>query len=291
MAFGQRLLAISLAAIYSSVTALRASPPVNATRLEANQTVAQVAVAQNSSSLPFNADQPAQVGHVTTLYYNDYNGQQAQTISAGAYTATAREADVYDSAGPLPKPKCDLQLNTKTSYPTDNRKVNLRLASIAVCDYIGGSYALPKCGAGENQVCELMLDVPMPNSDEHQEPFIGAAMALAAYSRICELGGSTDYQCQVHRSGKAVLAGLKRSADGVEFKNFDVAGILSTELYDAYHLHFSDVYLAQDGSSVYENTKFAQEQHNVLHWQHSPPNVHFCSSLACLAAAFINHNR
>lgn len=304
---------IAILALFSNTgAALRAGMPVNASAPPADLPVAQVHVASNASvnnasanasvlnvsaaKIPFNPHLDPAVGKVTTMYFNTYNGQQAQTIATGEWKPAAPEGDVWDGATMLPKPSCPLQLTSQTGYPTENRKKNLRLASIAVCQYLLSHTmdSLPKCGATQGEVCELMINIPAPNSDEHQEPHIGAAIALAAYSKICELGVATDYQCQVHRSGSAVLGGLKLTGvnpNRVQFKGFDVAGILDTELYDAYTLHFDYVYLAVDKKDEYEKTEFYQRQHDVLHWQHSPPQVAFCADLACLVTDFINSNR
>jgi len=273
----------------------------NGTRVAIAQASVARDLAHNASQnaslnhIGFDPVQPPAVGKVTTLYYSQTTGTEAQTISASSgFQAAAREPVVFSGHAALPEPSCPLQVTTKISYKTENRKVNQRLASIAVCDYLHGSTMndLPSCNAASGQVCELMVDLPMPNSDTHQEPYLGAAMALAAYSKVCSLIlGMHDYNCQVHRSGSAVLAGLLSSSDGVVLKGFEVPGILNTELNDAYHLHFEHVYLAQDRRGTYEETEFHKNQHDVLHWQHEPPQVYFCSNLACLIGQFINHDR
>lgn len=242
----------------------------------------------------FNPNQPAKVGKVTALYFSPRTENYAQTISTSGYSAANPDGDVFYGDFSLPKPSCPLQMTTQFNYKTENRKVNLRLAAIAVCDYLHGytMHDLPSCGAGSNEVCELMLDVPITNGDEYQEPYLGAAMALAAYSKICSLlSGMHDYNCRVHRSNSAVLAGLQRNSKNgtIHLSGYEVAGLLNMRLYEAYEMYFEHVFLAQQSVKTYEETEFHRRMHDFQHWQHFPPTIVWCDTLACLIDHFINH--
>merc|ERR1712232_694660 len=112
-----------------------------------------------------------------------------------------------------------------TNYPSDPRKVNLRLAEHAVCGMLafrdlGVKHPkVPDCHASTGQVCELAISIPAPSSDELQEPHIAAAIALAAYSKICALfAPGQEYQCEVHRGDWAVVAGLRLNGGDVQLK-------------------------------------------------------------------------
>jgi hypothetical protein len=178
-----------------------------------------------------------------------------------------------------------------TGYPTDRRKANLRLAELAICDRLqlrnlGAAHPpVPDCGAGEDQVCQLEISVPMPASDEHQEPYIAGAIALAAYSKVCALfnpGG--EWQCEVRRGNDAIFAGLNTA---LAFTGATIPGLLDLKLDDAYNLGLEEVVLAASSRGVYEQTKFYGDLSDVLAWQHTPPAVQFCDSLACLIAKYI----
>merc|ERR1719433_1859580 len=105
------------------------------------------------------------------------------------FTPAEKGEAVWWGATMLPEPLCKLRLRTQTNYPTETRDANMRLAEIAVCNYLASVYeSLPSCGESEDEVCELLLMVPFTSSDELQEPYTAAAVALAAYSKVCALG-------------------------------------------------------------------------------------------------------
>jgi len=235
------------------------------------------------------------VGKVFSLYYSSYSGEQATSVEAlGPYEPVEKkEVDKYVFAGSVmvPKPSCDLRLRSQTNYATDTRDANMRLAAIAICNYLGLA-ELPSCGAeGEHQACQLTMKVPFTSSDELQEPYTAAAVALAAYSKICALGKDeyTRDQCNIQRSGAAICAGLGIGGGGgaVHLTGLPSPGLLDLKLDDAYMLRFSKVFLAEESRSMYYETEFYHRLPDVLAWTHTPPEVIFCPDLNCLVSWFI----
>lgn len=265
-----------------------------------------VTAAHNATQerFPFSARVDPAVGKVFSLYYSSYSDAKATSVEAGEeYLPATRTGVVWDGAVMLREPGCPLQLRSTTNYPTDRRKANLRLAELAVCQLLEQRMqSLPGChgnAAGNNSesgsattaaVCELSVFVPMPSSDELQEPYIAAAMALAAYSRICALSQSSayeSYKCEVQRSMSAVCAGLELSGKDVQLRGLLLPGLLDLKLEDAYVLNLERVYLAEESRSPLEETEFYHDQGDVLKWKHAPPQVRFCANLACLVADYI----
>lgn len=251
-----------------------------------------VANASANASRPFTARVPPAVGKVFSLYYSSHSAAKATSVEAmETYTPAERGDKVWLGPTILPEPSCPLKLRSQTNYPTALRKANLRLAELAICDLLESKgRKLPSCGASEGKVCEMSVHVPMPASDEQQEPYIGAAMALAAYSKLCAIGtGSRDleYKCELQRSDAALCAGLALSNGHVQLKGLPSPGLLDLKLDDAYILKISNVYLASGNQREYHETKFYHNLPNVLKWSHTPPKVHFCQDLSCLERTFI----
>lgn len=233
------------------------------------------------------------VGKVFSLYYSSYSGEQATSVEATDTYSPVQKDDGYVFLGStmLPAPSCKLRLRTQTNYATDTRDANMRLAAIAICNYLASnSMELPSCNeTSEDQVCELMLMVPFTSSDELQEPYTAAAVALAAYSKICALGRDAynSYQCNIQRSGSVICAGLGLSGGSVHLTSLPSAGLLDLKLDDAYMLRFSKVFLAEESRSMYEETDFYYRLPDTLAWTHTPPEAVFCPDLDCLVSWFI----
>lgn len=179
------------------------------------------------------------VGKVFSLYYSHYSDEQASSVEAyeSDYTPQAKsDGYIFDRNTMLPAPSCSLRLRSQTNYPTDIRDANMRLAAIAICSRLSAHGAeLPSCGASGDQVCEMKMLVRMPSSDELQEPYIGAAVALAAYSKICALGRDpyNSYQCAIQRAGNAICAGLQMQGGSVTLRGLNSPGLLDLKLDDA----------------------------------------------------------
>jgi len=249
-----------------------------------------------SSNASSNASYPcppvrtdAAVGQVFSLYYSDGCGEQVSLVQAlDSYEPASRPEYVWHGATLLPKPSCALQLRSQSNYPQPNRKANLRLAELAVCELFGS--ALPSCGATDNQVCELMIKAPIPSSDDLQEPTVGAAIALVAYSQLCAMSQNSTYEhykCQIHGSEQAVCAGLQLQGGHVHFKGLETPGLLDLKLHDAYMLRLKDVTLAAESSDQYTKTEDYKNRPDVLSWSHYPPKIDFCQDLSCLVNKFI----
>lgn len=243
---------------------------------------------------PFNARVDPAVGKVFSLYYSSHSDAKATSVEVlESYAPADRVDQVWSGPVQLPEPPCNLQLRSQTNHPTDRRKANLRLAELAVCQLLElKGQELPGCGANEtakeHKACELTVHVPMPSNDEQQEPYIGAAIALAAYSKVCALGSKgNEEKCEVHRSETALCAGLDLIDKQVHLKNLPSPGLLDLKLDDAYILKFNHVYLAASNEAEYEETNFYNNLPNPLKWSHGPPEVHFCDDLDCLADHFM----
>lgn len=232
------------------------------------------------------------VGKVFSVYYSTTSDAQATSVEAlDEYRPVARESKTVwsgDGSRMLPTPSCPLQLISQTSYPSKNRVANLRLAELAVCELLGET-GVPSCGAKVGEVCQLKLLIPMTSSDKLQEPFTAAAAALVARSKLCALGKSSynSYQCEIKRASKGICAGLELRGESVELTGPSIPGLIQNKLQDAYVLQFSHVFLAAAIEDKYEQTEFHGKLTDVLAWQHTPPQVHFCRNLACLVSNFM----
>lgn len=263
----------------------------------ANATVNGTANTTIGNHWPYSCVNEPAVGKVCALYYSSSSDAKiTQIFAQDNYAPATRVGDVWQGARILPVPSCALQLKSMTNYPTDNRKANMRLAELAVCDLLkfrdlGAKHpAVPDCGAGEGQVCELEISAPLPGSDEHSEPFVGGALALAAYSKICALfeGPGNEYKCEVHRNDDAIMAGLSLVGAGApQLSGPTLPGLLDLKLDDAYTLRLTEVTLAESSKDVYARTEFHQNLPDVLHWQHTPPKISFCQDVQCLVNKFI----
>jgi len=252
---------------------------------------AAAANATHNASMPFSARAEPAIGKVWALYYSSYSDAQATSVEATEeYIAVAKNTEaVWAGSTMLPEPACGLQLRTQTNYPSANRKANLRLAELAICGLLFGNKA-PSCGASSNQVCQLKIFAPFPSSDEIQEPYLAASMALAAYSKICALRQSSAYnayKCQIHRSESAISAGLKLEGGSIKLSGMTSPGLLDLKLNDAYLLKMKYVYFAAESKTAFGQTDFSSDRHDVLKWQHEPPKVYFCGDLQCLVSSFI----
>eukprot|EP00927_Polykrikos_kofoidii_P013378 TRINITY_DN1582_c0_g1_i1.p1 TRINITY_DN1582_c0_g1~~TRINITY_DN1582_c0_g1_i1.p1 ORF type:complete len:333 (+),score=41.46 TRINITY_DN1582_c0_g1_i1:46-1044(+) len=244
---------------------------------------------------PYSCEKSAAVGKVCSLYYSSLSDEQITSVEAqNEYKPASRGGVVWHGASILPEPSCALQLRPLTPSPSDTRRANFRLAELAICELLarrdpGVKHPpVPQCGATEAQVCELQVSAPLSTSDELQEPYVAAAVALAAYSKICALfSPGEEYKCQVHRGDWAVTAGLQLRDGGVVLTGFQIEGLLDLKLDYAYGLFLKDVVIAADSKPIYEQTEFHRNLPDVLKWDHTPPSVSFCDDLSCLVHKFI----
>jgi len=242
---------------------------------------------------PYSCEDGPAVGKVCSLYYSSLSDSKRTSVEAQEeYKPASRVTDVWQGASMLPLPSCALQLRSVTNYPTDRRKANLRLAELAICGMLafrdlGVKHPkVPECGAGKDQVCELVISVPASSSDELQEPYIAAAIALAAYSKVCALFvPGQEYQCEVHRGDWAVVAGLRHTGGDVQLTGLSSPGLLQLKLDDAYGLYLKKVVLASESKPVYEETEFYRD--DKLNWPHTPPDISFCGDMQCLVQKHI----
>jgi len=238
--------------------------------------------------LPFSARTDAAVGKVWALYYSNYAGHKATSIEATeTYAPGTRGETPWHQGAPLPVPSCSLKLRTQTNYPTENREANLRLAEIAVCDYMAGTGgSVPGCGASGTQVCELSLMVPAPSDDGLFEPHNAAAMALVAYSRLCAIPKSAyeQGQCAVHSSEKAILGGLETSG---ALRALPSTGFIQLKMEAAYELGLTQVVLPSSSETDYHATTHHQNSTDVLKWTREPPAATFCGNFACVVQQFM----
>lgn len=264
---------------------------------------------KSSASWDFPNDctkEPA-LGKVCSLYYSSVTeAKMTAVLALDKYHKASRFDDIWLGNSRLPVPSCSLQLGGD-NYRIwgDLRKANLRLAELAVCDMLafrdlGAAHPpVPDCGANfsQGEVCELKMSAPMTSSDELHEPSTAAALALAAYSRICALfDPDEDYKCKVNLGNRALLAGLQVSGAGTEFGGVTSGvrltgldkGLLDIKLNDAYDLYLDEVIMAEDGKSTYEKTSFHAQRDDVLHWTHAPPRIDFCTDLHCLVDKYMN---
>eukprot|EP00930_Biecheleria_cincta_P033019 TRINITY_DN22873_c0_g1_i2.p1 TRINITY_DN22873_c0_g1~~TRINITY_DN22873_c0_g1_i2.p1 ORF type:complete len:325 (+),score=66.79 TRINITY_DN22873_c0_g1_i2:41-1015(+) len=252
------------------------------------------------------AKEPA-IGKVCSLYYSSVTeAKMTAVLATDGYHKASRFDDIWLGNSRLPVPSCALQLGGDNyGISGDNRKANLRLAELAVCDMLafrdlGAAHPkVPDCGANVSQgeVCELKMSAPMTTSDQLQEPYTAAALALAAYSRICALfDPSEDYKCKVNLGNKALLAGLQVSGAGTQLggatsgellTGVATPGLLDLKLKDAYDLYLEEVIMAEEGKSTYEGTDFHAKRNDVLLWTHAPPGISFCNDLHCLVQKYI----
>lgn len=248
-------------------------------------------VASNANaSAPFTARADPAVGKVWALYYSDAGGgHKATAVEAPdhfPYRRGTSAGDVWHGNSLLPSPSCQLRLVSQTRYPTANRKANLRLAEIAVCDYMG---SVPSCGGSGSDPCELKIKAPLPASDDLQEPHIGAAIALAAYSRLCALGRSEYEQegCRVHLGEVGVSGGLELAGDSVRIAKLPSSGFIDLKMDAAYELGFAKVLLPAASEDDFSETQFSANSTDVLKWSRTPPEVDFCGDLGCLVSKLI----
>merc|ERR1740121_1736591 len=134
------------------------------------------------------------------MYYSRDSGEYVSSVETGtSYKPARRPEYVWHGDQILPKPDCALQLSAK--FASDRRKANLRLAELAVCElYAARGSSPPPCNATDKEVCELEIKAPVPYDDKLQEPYIAAAMALVAWSKICALSQSSpydSYKCEI----------------------------------------------------------------------------------------------
>lgn len=249
----------------------------------------------NSTKTPFSPHKDPAVGKVFSLYYSSWQEAQATSVEVldteGYVAATRTHEDVWEGNQILPTPACGLQLVSRTNYPSDERKANLRYSEIAVCEYLHfNNKVLPSCGAdtAAGEVCQLTIWAPLPSDDKLQEPYIASSIALAAYSKICALGLSTyasDDVCKVHRSDVALCSSMKLVDNYIHLEGIHSPGRLDLKLDDAYLLNFLHVYLASADRDSFEKTRFNAA--TVLTFSHTPPSIHFCENFSCLVDALV----
>lgn len=257
----------------------------------------QYAVSRDKSDgrVPFSPRAEPEIGSVYALYYSSYSGHQATSVEAPTsasqpeyeYRAVPEESGyVFDPStdGMLPKPSCPLQVSSQTGYPSDIREANHRLVAILLCNFLASRMeSLPDCGHSTGQVCSLKLFAPLPASDL-QEPHLGMAMAVAGYSRLCSLNTNEFEQarCAVHRSETALTGGLRWDGNRVNFHGLPSPGFIDMKMNDAYTMAFAYVILPEASRHDYQETQFHQNSTDVLKWQRTPPEAHFCDDLHCL---------
>jgi len=232
-------------------------------------------------------DYPRAVGKVFAFYYSSASEELATSVEAREYKelqqAPSSSDLVYDpSSGAMVKRgSCPLRLTSQTNYPSDQRKANLRLAELAVCDAFHGS-PCPGGAAG----CELEILAPLPYSDE-QEPYVGAAMALVAHSLLCARRASSLQReaCAIRRSAAAISAGLRFASGGVELLPLPSPWV-DLKLDACYTLGFREAVFAAANREHYFSGEHYAKKHDVLAWERAPPDVVFCKDLPCLIAKF-----
>jgi len=268
-------------------TLLRVQPNMGA---PAGSVVAVNTEHTQNLTYPFQARVEPAVGKVWALYFNSYTKAKASSVEAtDKYVPADRGPAVWDGDMMLPEPGCSLKIRSLTNYPTARRKANYRKAEIAICEVLQmHGTELPKCSASDEQVCELTLSIPMPSSDEMQEPYIAGAMALAAYSKICALGRSSSYnsyKCKIHRSETAISAGMTVQGGEVALTGMSSPGLIDLKLDDAYILSFRWVYMSTSSRDTYYQTRFYHTPDH--HFNHQPPEVQFCGNLQCLVSSMM----
>jgi len=258
----------------SSDTSTNASSEVNAT---ANS---------NGTSYPFRAAShgPA-VGKVFALYFSTMSGQKVSQIWARNYKALpAAPSDpaVFDpeTGAQLARGKCNLRL-TSANYAAGQRKYNLRLAEVAVCEQFFGS----PCGPGAKG-CEIEIMAPLPY-DGQQEKYIGAGMALTAHSLLCAQRTETWRRdsCAIIRDKAAIAAGLMRTSSGIKLR--PIPGEWTDLKMDAaWELQFKEAVFSSANKGHYEESTHNEKRHDVLAWPRTPSQAAFCEGLACLVQKF-----
>lgn len=244
--------------------------------------------ASQRTSGPFNLNtkEPA-VGKVYALYFSTTSGEKVSEVQVWPPGATLQAcseppAAVYDpdgAGGPIPKPEsCKLTLNSQTGYPSEQRKANLRLAELAVCDYFALN-GIPNCGSG----CSLKINAPLPYASM-QEPYVGAAIALAAISQICAESKESWQrdQCEIRRKDAALSAGLRLVGSGVQLRPLPDY-MVNTKMNDAHSLYFPKVILSADNEDAWHDSAFHEDSYDVTKWTHEPTECEFCTNIACVA--------
>lgn len=244
---------------------------------------------RTGSKAPFNPrDYNPEVGKVFVFYYSSASEELATSVEARGYRDLAQAPSssdlVYDpsSGGMVKRGSCPLRLISQTSYPSEQRKANLRLAELAVCEAFYGN----PCKGGAAG-CELEILAPLPYSDE-QEPYVGAGMALVAHSLLCALHKEAWQRpsCAIHRSVAAVSAGLRLAGAGsVELLPLPSPWV-DLKLDACYSLGFREAVFAAANRQHYLAGEHYAKKHDVLAWQSAPPEVVFCKDLQCLVQKF-----
>jgi len=239
-----------------------------------------------NATLPFHlSSYGPEIGKVFSLYYSTASGQKATEIQARAYKAlAAAPSDPVAWHPTLPRSlergNCKLRL-TSANYATKERKYNLRLAEVAICELFIES----PCGANA-QGCEIEMFAPLPY-DSDQEYLTGAAMALTAHSLLCQqrVEAWQSESCAIVRNKAAVSAGLQQSSSGIILR--PIPGALTDMKLDAtYELGFKEAVFATETQADYEESTHYRTKHDVTAWQRAPPEPVFCEGLSCLVAKF-----
>lgn len=232
-------------------------------------------------------DYASAIGKVFVFYYSSASGELATSVEARGYRdlpqAPSALDPVYDpsSGGMVRRGACPLRLISQTSYPSDQRKANLRLAEIAVCEVFYGN----PCKGGAVG-CELEVLAPLPYSDD-QEPYVGAGMALVAHSLLCSLRADAGQSaaCAVRRSRAAVSAGLRFAQGAVELQPLPSPWV-DMKLDACYALGFREAVFAAANREHYLSGEHYSTKHDVLAWSTTPPEAVFCEDLPCLVQKF-----
>mmetsp|Transcript_119718 Transcript_119718/g.211631 ORF Transcript_119718/g.211631 Transcript_119718/m.211631 type:complete len:313 (+) Transcript_119718:39-977(+) len=240
-----------------------------------------------NASVPFSLhDYPPAIGKVFAIYYSHSSNQDVTSVEARDYqslsTAPADDEIILEpqTMKSLPRGQCPLRLNAHIGSPSAERKANLRLAELAVCEAYGGQ----PCGANDAG-CELDIWAPLPDNNA-EEASLGAAIALAAHSALCGAVHTETWQsgtCKIVRDKTALSAGLQKQlgSSSVTLRSFPGPWV-DKKLDSCYVLGFKGAVFADGNRASYLSSQNYALKDDVLHWSRAPPAVQFCSDLSCL---------
>jgi len=253
----------------------------------ANASAGANATVDSNGTQPFRVGSyPPAIGKVFALYYSTMSGQKVTQIEARKYKslpAAPSDPPAFDPATSvsLARGDCKLRLKSHLGAMSAQRKYNLRLAEVAVCEQFFGN----PCGEGAKG-CEIEMFAPLPYSGD-QEKYIAAGMALTAHSLLCAQRTAAWQQdsCAIVRNKAAIAAGLQQSGGGIKLR--PIPGVWTDLKLDAtYELGFKEAVFASSNKGDYEQSSHAEKKHDVLAWDREPPDAKFCPDLACLIGKF-----
>jgi hypothetical protein len=271
------------APVAHTVLAKSASSSSGSASSQANSTVSS----NSSSQVPFRVSSyTPEIGKVFALYYSSMSGQKVSQIEARYYNSlSAAPSDPVafdpDTGAALNRGNCKLRLKSHTTVMSDQRKYNLRLAEVAVCEQFFGN----PCADGAAG-CEIEMFAPLPY-DGDQEKYIAAGMALTAHSVLCAKQKPEWQQdsCAIVRNKAAIAAGLQQSSSGIKLR--PIPGALTDLKLDATHeLGFAEAVFATANEADYEAGTHYANRHDPLAYSRTPPQAAFCEDLGCLITKF-----